>query len=297
MSTHDVLIRPMTPGDLPDVQEISATTFYELDQRTFQRNWPDPKPRSAAQAASWELRTRHFLRTDPGGSWVAEVDGRVVGFATSYRRETTWILASFNVVGDLQGSGIGAQLLSAALSYGDGCLHGMLGASDDPKAVRRYRLAGFDLYPQFFLYGVVDRSALPVIEHVREGTPGDRDLLESLDRRCRGAGRGSDHDVLASLFRLVVLDRPGGQGYAYVSEAGTPVLLAATDRRTAAALAWEALASSPAGEPVEVPHVTSANQWMLDVGLAARLDVHTRGYLALRNLKPPAPYLPHGTFL
>lgn len=297
MRTPDVLIRPMTAADVPALQVISDTTFHALDQRTFQRGWPDPQPRTPAAIASWELRTRHFLSTDPSGSWVAEVDGRPVGFATSYRRELMWILASFNVSDDVQGAGIGAQLLAAALRYGEGCLRGMFAASDDPKALRRYRLAGFTLHPQFFLHGVVDRTALPVVRHLREGSPGDRDLLESLDRRTRGAGRGSDHDVLASLYRLVVVDRPAGQGYAYIAEGGAVVLLAATNRRTAAALVWEALASAPAGEPVELAHVTAANQWALDVGLAARLDIWTRGHLALRNLKPPAPYLHHGTFL
>jgi hypothetical protein len=31
--------------------------------------------------------------------------------------------------------------------------------------------------------------------------------------------------------------------------------------------------------------------------MAARLDLHHHGYLALRHMKPPAPYLPSGHFL
>jgi hypothetical protein len=31
--------------------------------------------------------------------------------------------------------------------------------------------------------------------------------------------------------------------------------------------------------------------------MAARLDLHTAGYLALRGMKPPAPYLHHGSLL
>ena len=42
---------------------------------------------------------------------------------------------------------------------------------------------------------------------------------------------------------------------------------------------------------MEVGHVTPANEWAVDVGLAARLSVTTRGYLALRGMKPPTPYL------
>ena len=44
------------------------------------------------------------------------------------------------------------------MHHGRGCLRGMFAASADPGAVRRYRLAGFDLHPQMMLTGVVDRS-------------------------------------------------------------------------------------------------------------------------------------------
>ena len=55
------------------------------------------------------------------------------------------------------------------------------------------------------------------------------------------------------------------------------------------------LASGTEGDEIEVHHVTAANEWALDVGLAARLDVHQSGYLALRDMKPPTPYLHHGS--
>ena len=51
----------------------------------------------------------------------------------------------------------------------DDCLRGMLAASPDPRAARRYRLAGFTLHPTMNLRGVVDRSSLPVVERVRVG--------------------------------------------------------------------------------------------------------------------------------
>jgi hypothetical protein len=60
---------------------------------------------------------------------------------------------------------------------------------------------------------------------------------------------------------------------------------------------WEALASSRPDRPVRVPHVTAANEWAIDVGLAARLSVHQGGYLCLRGMKPPTPYLHHGSLL
>ena len=55
----------------------------------------------------------------------------------------------------------------------------MLSASSDPKAVRRYHVAGFEMHPQMFLTGIVDRSAIPAIDKVREGSAADIDLMNS----------------------------------------------------------------------------------------------------------------------
>lgn len=287
----------MREDDLEDAERLSATSFHELEVRTNPRSWPEPTVRSPERAANWVLRSRHILSTDPGGCWVAEDESGMVGFATSLTRELMWMLATYAVRPGLQGQGIGRQLLDAAMSHGRGCLRGMLSASGDPKAVRRYRLAGFSLHPQMVLSGIVDRSALPVVEKIREGTASDIDLMNSVDRQARGAAHLSDHEVLLKLFRLVVTDSSTGSGYVYVDNYGGPVLLAASNRRTAQRLLWEALAGSSPTVNCDVGHVTAANEWAIDVGLAARLHLYTSGYLALRNMKPPTPYLHHGVFL
>ncbi|HEX6149658.1 GNAT family N-acetyltransferase [Nocardioides sp.] len=293
----DALIRPMTAADAHDAERLSSAAFYEVDLRSFPRSWPDPAPRTPERAQRWHERTEHLLRTDPGGCWVAEHDGEVVGFATSLTRELMWILASYAVRPDLQGQGIGRALLEAALHHGRGCLRGMLNASDDPHALRRYATAGFRLHPQMLLWGRVDRSLLPVVEHVREGVSADRDLLDSLDRRTRGAAHGPDHELFATHLRLIVTDRPSGSGYAWVSENGSPVVLAASSRRAATALTWEALAASDPDQPIQVRHVSPANDWAVDLAMEARLEVHSHGFMALRGLKEPTPYLPHPSLL
>ncbi len=294
----DVLLRPATEGDLAAMGELTAQAYHQVDLATHQRSWPDPVVRPPARQDFWISRTRHVLHTDPDGCWVAEVDGEVVGCSVSRVRELMWILSSFAVAPGHQGRGIGTQLLAAAMHHGRGCLRGMLASSADPRAVRRYRRAGFTLHPQMFLRGVVDRAALPVVERVREGSASDVDLMDSVDRRTRGAAHGPDHEPLLQQFRLVVADRSTGSGYAYADvDNGTPVLLAATNRRTAAHLLWECLAGGTPGSVIEVHHVTAANEWAMDVGLEARLDVHQSGYLALRHMQPPAPYLHHGSLL
>jgi hypothetical protein len=219
----------------------------------------------------------------------------MAGFATSFVRETTWFLATYAVRPGLQGQGVGTMLLAAAMHHGRGCLHAMLSSSDDQRAIRRYKRAGFDLHPQMHLTGTVDRTAIPVIEKVREGSAGDIELMDSLDRRARGAAHGPDHELLLTTARLLVSDTSSGSGYAYVDGRGRVALLAADNRRTATRLLWAALADLPGS--VVVPHLTAANQWAIDVGIAARLDLDQAGYLGLKGLRPPAPYVHHGALL
>ena len=291
-----LIIRPMTDADVPGAERLSDEGFHELDVRMHRPSWPAPERRGARRSEQWVERTLHLLRTDPGGCWVAEDGSGLLGFATSFVRETTWCLATYAVRPGLQGRGIGRALLDAALQHGRGCLHAMLAASSDPKAVRRYHVAGFELHPQMFLTGTVDRSAIPVVDKVREGTAGDVDLMDSVDRRTRGAAHGPDHGLLLRGSRLLVSDTSTASGYAYLDE-GRVLLLAATDRRTAARLLWAGLADAPADRPVSISHVTAANQWAIQVGMAARLELHQEGYLGLRGMKPPAPYLHHGALL
>ena len=44
-------------------------------------------------------------------------------------------------------------------------------------------------------------------------------------------------------------------------------------------------------------HVTAANQWAIDVGMAARLDSTSAATSRCATSQPPAPYLHHGSFL
>ncbi|WP_395659914.1 GNAT family N-acetyltransferase [Nocardioides sp.] len=291
----DLTIRPMTLDDVPEAERVSDEGFFELDSRMRRQSAPPPERRSPAHRAVWIERTRHFVRTDPGGCWVAEDATGMVGMATSYRREVLWCLATYAVVPGRQGQGIGKPLLAAALQHGSGCTRGMLSASSDPRAARVYHQAGFELHPQMYLTGTLDRSAIPVLEKVREGSAGDIDLMDSLDRGARGAGHGPDHELMLRTWRLLVSDTSTGSGYAYLNERGSLALLAASNRRTATRLLWAALAEGPG--TATVAHVTGVNQWVLDVGMAARLEVHQEGYLGLRGMKPPAPYVHNGALL
>jgi GNAT superfamily N-acetyltransferase len=290
-----VTVRPMRPEDVPEAERVSDEGFFALDTRKRRADDPEPARRTDPHRAVWIERTRHLVRHDPQGCWVAEDGGRMVGMATSFRREVLWCLTTYAVLPDHQGQGIGTQLMAAAMHHGRACSRWMLSASPDPAAVRVYHRAGFDLHPQMHLTGTVDRSAIPVVDRVRDGSTADVELMDSLDRAARGAGHGVDHELMLGTWRLLVSDTATGSGYAYVDERGRVALLAASNRRTAARLLWTVLADGPA--QTTIGHVTGANQWVLDVGFAARLTLKQDGFLGLRGMKPPAPYVHHGALL
>jgi predicted N-acetyltransferase YhbS len=293
----DYYVRPMTRQDAAAVERLTDEAFFDLSTRTHRTGWPEPEHRSPERAEPWRQRMEHLVRHDPGGCWVAEDGSGLLGAAASMRRDLTWVLATYAVRPGVQGRGVGRQLLDAALSHGKGALRGMVASSEDPLAVRRYRLAGFSMHPAMLLWGIVPREVLPVVERVRDGSAGDIDLMDSVDRQVRDAAHGVDHEILTEAYRLVVVDRATGSGYAYVEPGGGPYLLAATNRRTATDLLWETLAASVPDRPVTIGRVTPVNEWAVDVGMAARLELWTQGYLALRGMRPPAPYLPSGHFL
>ncbi|MEV4255379.1 GNAT family N-acetyltransferase [Spirillospora sp. NPDC049652] len=286
----------MTSDDLSAAHHVSAAAFLEVRRLTRRWNDPEPVPPDAETTRVWLAKMAHLLAADPDGCLVAEEDGGIIGFAVSQNRGGLWYLSVYAVQPGIQAKGVGKRLLDAALAHADG-RPGMLSASAHPGATRRYRLAGFTLYPQMRMTGRVDRSTLPALDGLRDGRPDDLEWMDGLDERLRGAGHGPDHRYLRENTRLVVSAEPDRQpGYVYIDTArDRPALLAAANPETAAKLLWEALAQTQ-GETL-VDSITVPNHWALDVGLAARLDIGQEGYLALRGMAPPTPYLADGYVL
>ncbi len=284
-------IRVLEEADLEAAERASDRLFLEADRRTRRVSAPEPTPRTPAASAAWIERMRHYLAVDPAGCWVAADGAEIVGFAISQNRGRLWYLATYGVLPERQGEGIGRRLLDATLSHADG-RPGLFSSTVHPGATRRYRLAGFLLYPQMRMTGTVARATIPALPGLREGTADDAEWMNTLDEQLRGAGHGPDHEYLRRDQRLVV--SAARRGYAYLA-GGRATLLAATDEPTARDLLWEALAASTGDTLINC--ITTANHWAVDVGLAARLSIGQEGYLALRGMPEPAPYLANGHFL
>ncbi|MFI0445853.1 GNAT family N-acetyltransferase [Actinomadura sp. 6N118] len=134
----------MTNDDLHAAERAAAVTFLDADRRADE---PEPEPPTAADSRRWTDLIGFLLSVDPNGCWVAEHADEIVGFAVSQNRERLWFLVTYGVLPGWQGKGIGKHLMDAVLSHADG-RPGLFSSTVHPAATRRYRLAGFTLYPR-----------------------------------------------------------------------------------------------------------------------------------------------------
>ncbi len=278
-------LRGQNPDEIAEATRLVREARPRADAARVDRTDDDAtNPASAAPSL-----VQHVASHDPAGCWVADDDGRMCGVVLSIRRDLLWCLSALAVLPSV--GAVAPRLLDVALSYSRGCLRGLAVLPDDPPTVRLVRMAGFLLHPTMRLTGRVDRAALPLVEGVRDAVDGDRAFVDSVDRRVRGAARGPDHDALGTWTDLLVCDLTTGSGYAYHRE-GSPVALGATTREVARRLLWSVLSRSAPGSHIAVARLSAEQDWAVDVGLAAGLGVRAGGFLALRHMRPPAPYVP-----
>jgi len=245
-------------------------------------------------------RTRHFLGTDPGGSWVAEEGGTVIGMSQSFVREDYWMLSQLGTVPGRQGHGVGRELLRLALSHGDPGSPGTIQCSRDPKAMALYTSFGFVLHPVVAAWGVMRPGSVTRPAEVRRLEPDavtDRELevIDGIDRAVRGSARTVDI--------VSMLSQPGNrlllhadQGYA-VARDERIVTLGARQEESASLVLRAMLAETPVGETIEINWLTSAQQWAIRVVVEAGIELQPYGPVMVRGMDgPPTPYIPSGGY-
>src|SRR3712207_3542342 len=99
-----MVIRTLVPDDAPAVLDVMVAAFDDLAIRSGEGPPPPPHP------APGHLRIRHLAGTDPGGAWLAEDDGQVVGAALALLREGLWGLSLLVVRPAVQSRGTGRAL-------------------------------------------------------------------------------------------------------------------------------------------------------------------------------------------
>ncbi len=286
-------IRRMRSSDIAAAYESAAMSFAtEPEERERVSS------RTEEEVEESHKRYRSSLRTDPGGAWVAEDKGAIVGVAIALRREKLWILSLFTVDEARRGKGVGRELLDRALEYGEDLPAAMIASSTHPAAMRSYALAGFTLHPTLTAEGFVRREQIPPSLPVHEGDESRLELAAEVDRRLRGGAHGPDLEyMLASGNRLLVSERAGEMGYALVKE-GSPRLLAATHEEMARDLLWAVLADGRPGVESVVRWITARQSWAVDVALEAGLSLKPDAPICIKgNPGPLYPYLPSGPYL
>ncbi len=279
-----MVIRPLTAADVAAAATVSAEAL------------PIPPAFEDGGRNAWlEARIERLRTTDPGGAWVAELDGAVAGVALALVREEIWGLSLLAVRPGLHARGAGGRLLAAALEHYAGARGGLIASSTDPRAMRLYARAGFDLRPCVSLAGMLDLAALP--GGLRAARSDDVEHAAALARPV-GGGAYDPGDIATYLARpgfelLVIPD----EGFA-VHRDGSPAMLAARDDDAAADLLWSCFAAAPRGGSVHVDFVTAGQDWAVRAGLAAGLALSPEGPLYTRGeLGPLRPWLPSGGIL
>jgi predicted N-acetyltransferase YhbS len=288
-------LRPLLPEDVPAADEMAFAALnagaeaYEPAHASWERT-PEMVERGRHRIA-------HLQRTDPDGAWVAVDGDSVVGIALSLRRGPMWFLSLLAVATELQSRGIGKQLLDASLRTSEGAASSWLLSSADPKAVRRYAVAGFAPHAGYTATGKLDRALLPAGLGVREGDwAKDGQLVDDVVTALRGAAYGPDLAAMqATGQRLLVAEDGADRGFAVV-RGGAVGSLGATAPAVAQELLWATLALAEKPE-VTIDWLTADQQWAIDVALAARLSLGPGPSSCRRaTLGPMTPYLPGGAY-
>jgi hypothetical protein len=162
--------------------------------------------------------------------------------------------------------------------------------------MRRYARAGLRLRPSVAAAGALNARRLPAgLAAQPADVEAERDRLDALSRRARGAAHGAD--LVALVANGCALLMVGDRGYALHRD-GSPVLLAARDADTAADLLWSCFATAGPGASVHADFITEGNDWAVTVALDAGLSLMPDGPVFVDGATGPfAPYLPSGAFL
>jgi ribosomal protein S18 acetylase RimI-like enzyme len=281
--TPGLSVRRMDRTDIPAAVSLSAAAFdFELTE-------PDAADR-------WVERLEHPLSTDPGGAFVAERDGAVVGVAEAITRERLWCLSLLAVRPGMQGAGAGRALLERAMAYRGGTDCGLIVSSNDHRALRLYAQAGFSLCPTFDAVGPIDRRALPKPHpEVYEGGSDDLDALEAISREVRGAPHTSELEL--ALHSGVRLLRLGDRGFALAQPGVGVWVLVARDDQSAVALLWSALELAGDSDRAGVRWITGQQDWAIEVVVRAGLRLSAHGALCVSGRPGPLrPFVPSGAF-
>ncbi len=181
------------------------------------------------------------LQDDPRGLWVAEDGGEIVGSAFSWACGDLWFLAELFIAPQMQGSGIGRELLARALSHAE-----KTGARTKALITFAFNTVSQGLYlrhgmfprlPLYMMGGARSDFLATTVEApltYKAVGPTDLTALAALDRSALGVSREKHHMHLLAdpaLKGFLFYEGSNAAGYAYVASTGHigPVAVAHRD--------------------------------------------------------------------
>jgi len=221
--------------------------FVAAEGELLQRHgfaWPNP-PSVDHVAPTY----RHLMRNDRERCFVAEADGRVVGYSAAFVREDFAFLAALFIDPAHQGSGVGRRLMELALH---GAPKRQATISDSIQPVSNALYAKHGLFPATPILAFQGPARLAVTSDLdaADVTPG---ALAMLDRDAYGFDRSIDHAFWASRATPTLwLDRGEPVAYSYRWPSGRIGPLAGRDEQAAAAALVGELARGP-NHTIQIP--------------------------------------------
>ena len=281
-ATDSVRLRAMVAADIPVVSTITWEAFgIPLD--------------SVQLKPTWDARMAMMLRTDPEGAFVALAeDDQVIGGAAAIARGELWVLSLLSVNPHIQSRGTGRALMEAALGYRPELENRLIMSTNDPRAMRLYWQAGFELHPAMAATGSLDPARVPALDQRITAVPAAQiPELAPISLALRGGDSTEELKMITSVGgRLFRLD---DRGFVAISANHEVWLLAALDEESAKALLWHGLVNAAAGGAVRVRYISGANQWALNILMEAGLDLKADGAVSVAGKPGPLyPYIPSG---
>lgn len=271
----------------------------DISARAFEFDISEPAARDR-----WRGRVLYTLITDRGGAFVAVLDGEIVGVAEAMVRERLWVLSLLAVDPSRQSAGAGSALLQAALSYRGNTSAGndsvvdaaLIVASDDPRALRLYRQAGFELRPTFDARGVLDAVGLGEPDPDIAVTGIDElESLAQLTREVRGAPLTGE--LAYALERGATIFRLTERGFVVAMPANGIWSLVARDEEAARRLLRRGLLHAAGPDPIRVRWITESQRWALALARELGMELTPNGALCVRGERGTlGPFLPSGPF-
>ena len=300
-----IAFRRTTEADLA----AAFAVFHAAQDELHKRRGAPWKVAAFDPAGPWATLQRHLLAHDGAHAFVAEEDGRIVGFTAALVRDDFWFLSALFVDPSCQGRGVGARLFE--LAWDASCRrHATVTEAIQPVSNGLYARRGvMPVTPMLVFSGrprVDSRSDSRVgartdsREEDLQAVAPEREALAAIDVAAYGFDRSTDHTLWARMSQGATLWQRDGAPCAYSYRDTIPGLIGPIAGRDAecAALALRAeLARTPENGEVRLSIPGTATV-LVRVALDAGLRFDDPGLLLLSPGDAlPSSWIPHSFWL